>query len=356
MTGADSTEQRLRSALEVVPSSDALGWLDGRVQQLIARHGEPTAKRGLSWRWFLRPLPLIVAFLLLAGGAAAALTLMERLATTSGPGWAAAWELAEVIDQTQSDQGYTVTLERAYADVNQVVTFVTVTADDPGLPEAGEGGSVWFNGGLRDASGRALEAPLSTMRVENALSASVGMWVDPTPQAGTYVLEISSIEVLPADFDAETLPAPTTGTWRFEFELPAPAGVVVEPAATASHDGLTVELAELRVAPSMIAGRMYLTVDGAPAPVWSATIAEVLHDGEKISTDNNADFLAIPLREEGATGVEFRTAFGAELASGTWELRISQITFPENFDPLTGESDDEWAPRDGDWVLTVEVP
>lgn len=356
MISLEAAEERLRSALEVDPSGDALSWLDARLEEAIAGH--QAGRRAFdTWRWLARPLPLIAASLLLAGAVAAAVTLIERVATSSGPGWETAWELAEVINQVQSDAGYTITLDRAYADVNQVVTFVSVSADDPSLPEPGEGGTVYLEGGVVDAAGRALDRPVGTGAVEAALSASIDSWEYPSVEAGTYVLDISSIQVIPGDIDQDTLAAPTAGSWRFEFEMPEPAGVILEPHVTATDHGLTVELEELRMAPSMIVGRMYLTVDGQATPVWVPTIAEVKHNGETVSTDSNANMFGIPLREAGATGFEFRTGFGVAESAGTWEIRISQIEFPEEAGPdLMPATEGPWAMRSGSWVLELTVP
>ena len=75
----------------------------------------------------------------------------------------------------------------------------------------------------------------------------------------------------------------------------------------------TIELAELVISPTMVIGRMYLRMDDGTSPVWAPTIESVRRDGTEMSTDNNANMMGIPLREEGRTGSEFRTAFGADV-------------------------------------------
>lgn len=348
-------EWKLVRALEADLSTEARAWLDSRMADVMSRP-VVTARRLPRLRLLLRPLPLIAAFLLLTGAVAGALGLLERIATEGSPGWRVAWENAAVIDATVMDAGYAVTLERAYADLNQVVTFVSVRGPEQAMEE--DGSAIELHGGLLDPSGQALDLPFGTSVVETDLAVVVNTWGPPAAQVGTYVLTISEIQTNPSDFTEEDLPSPVTGEWRFEFELPEPAGTIVFPDATATDQSATIELAELVISPTMIIGRMYLRMDDGTSPVWVPTIESVRVDGTELSTDNNANMIGIPLREEGRTGSEFRTAFGADVASGSWEIEISQITLPELQDPLPEDGDPPMAPPviDGSWTLLVEVP
>ena len=126
MTTYDDVEIRLRQALEVSPPEDGGRALDDRVaramsQTIAARGWQMRGPRSLT-----RPLALAAALALVAGTVGATLTLLERITSESTPGVQAAWDDAEVLALRESDAGVTITLERAYADVNQVAVFFTV--------------------------------------------------------------------------------------------------------------------------------------------------------------------------------------------------------------------------------------
>jgi hypothetical protein len=117
MTTHDEIEARLNRAFEFTPSPDAVSWIDQRVRRAMDQD-TTQRRRGLSRRSLLRPLPLFAALILVVGAVAAGLTALDRLAATT-PGWQTAWDRAEVVGVDQTSKGYTLTLERAYADVNQ---------------------------------------------------------------------------------------------------------------------------------------------------------------------------------------------------------------------------------------------
>ena len=353
MTGTEAIEARLQSLLEVDPTDDALAWLDRRVSQVIAQPiAQDAGKGGQRLRLLLRPLPLLVAFLVLTGAVAGALGLLERIATQSGAGYRVAWEQAEVLGISQTDAGYTVTLERAYADINQVVVFLNVEGPLTGE----EGSSVDVGGSLIDAAGEHREQ-MGTGAVETDLAAVVRAWDTPAGGAGTYVLDIRSLQIIPGAAFTE-VPAPIEGEWLFEFDVPEPDGLAIAPDVSSTVGAATVTLTEVRFSPSMIRGVMHLTVDGAPAPVWAPLIESVRHDNELVSTDTDANFYGTPIREEHATGFDFRTGFGTDIASGSWEITISEIQFPELIPAEDGteEIDDPYAPLRGPWTLTFTVP
>ncbi len=341
-------EARLLRALEVQPTEAELAWLDRRLATVVA--AAPAQAQRRPWlRHVLRPLPLLAAMLLLTGVVAAALTLLERTATESGQGWRLAWEQGEVIALSETHSGYTVTLERAYVDINQLVVFLDI--EGPLMGEAGS--SVDMSASLAGTAGDA--APqISTGAVEPGLAAVIRAWETPASESGTFQLDISSLQIIPGAAFTE-LPPAVTGEWLFEFQLPAPSGTTVNPDVSATAEGATITLQEVRFSPSMIRGVMYLESEDAVAQVWAAVIDSVRHDGELISTDTDANFSSTPLTEGDARGVDFRTAFGTDDASGSWEIAISRIQFLEG----SPDGDDGNGPvpgKDGPWVLTFMVP
>ena len=181
MSTNETIEARLQRALEVDPSEDALAWLDRRVSQVIARPvAHNAARRGRRLPLLLRPLPLLAAFLLLTGADAGTLGLLERIATESGGGYRVAWERAEVLGISHTDAGFTVMLERAYADINQVVVSLNVQG-----PRTGEeGSSVDLGISLIDAAGEHREQ-VGTAAGNTDLAAVVRAWDTPSTEAGS---------------------------------------------------------------------------------------------------------------------------------------------------------------------------
>lgn len=353
MSTNETIETRLQRALEVDPSDDALAWLDRRVSQVLAQPVAHTAaRRSGRLSLLLRPLPLLAALLLMTGTVAGALGLLERIATESGGGYRVAWEHAEVLGIRQTDAGYTVTLERAYADVNQVVVFLNVH----GPLTAEPGSSVDLGSSLIDAAGEHREQ-MGTGAVETDLAAVVRAWDTPSAEAGSYVLDVSSLQILPGGAFTEA-PATIEGDWVFQFDLPEPVGSAVMPGVSATAGAATVTLNEVQFSPTMIRGVMHLTLDEAPAPVWAPLIESVRHDGDLVSTDTDANFYGTPIREQDASGFDFRTGFGTEVASGSWEITISEIQFPELSPAEDGTEDtgDPSAALQGPWTLTFTVP
>lgn len=345
-------ETRLARALQVNPSADSLSWLDRRIGEVMA---EKTAAQRRPRRLLLRVAVLLAAFVLLTGAVAAALGLLERTATQGGAGFRAAWENGEVIEITQTDAGHEVTLERIYADVNQVIAFLSVRGPAMVSPDGAAVGTVFLTAGLTDPTGRALEQPYATGAVEPDLAVVVTAWGPPSAEAGSYVLTVSAIE--PTGGLADEAPQAIAGEWRFEFELPEPAGTIVATDASDTDQGVTVSLTELRISPTMIAGRMYLEMeDGSAAPYGVPIISAVRHDGEKLNPNPQANMIGLPVHEEGATGFDFHTGFGSETASGSWEVEISEIDFVDLVDlPAEGGALNHEI-LSGTWTLMVIVP
>ncbi|MEX1156559.1 MAG: DUF4179 domain-containing protein, partial [Chloroflexota bacterium] len=246
----DEIEARLIQAFELSPSEDGLRRLDQRVARAMT---QPMAIpfRGLRTpRLFLRPLLLLAAFVLLTGAVVGGARLLDQIFESSGmPGWRIAWDRAEKLDLTATDAGVTITLVRAYADLNHVLVGFTVE----GLPAApvtghGEAYPIEWKAELRDPAGRTADqwatSRTGTGITDPNLSAVGHFWEGAvTPVAGTWVLTFTSIGFNDGGFvsgectvgatdPACVSPPPhamVDGTWRFEFALPAPAGTVLSP-------------------------------------------------------------------------------------------------------------------------------
>jgi hypothetical protein len=375
MTTSNEIETRLLRAVAFEPSEDGLRWLDQRVAQTVAR---PVAlpRRGFAIpRFILRPVLVLAALLLLAGAVAGGMGLLDRLFESAGmPGWHTAWDRAERLDLTQTDAGVTITLERAYADLNMVLVGFTVAGLEP-APE-GEAAKIEWRAELRDPAGRSLEQWATSLSgsaiADPNLSAVGNVWEGSVaPMAGTWELTFSSVGSRSGGFVSGECDASNTdpacvnppanamvdGTWRFTFKLPAPAGTVVTPNVSVAESGATLTLTQLRITPTMVTSRIAMRVDGSTVADWSpvngpgtSLLGSVRHGGDAYDV-NSSDHLTQDPAAQGPYGDvnEFMTVAGSDQAAGLWEYTIPTISYRKDLNSpevtLTGP-----------WTLTVTVP
>lgn len=383
MTTRDQIETMLSQALTVEPSTRGLLWLDQRVAQVIAG---PVAlpRRGRSaFRLVLRPLALLAAFILLTGAVAGGLGLLDQLFQSSGmPGWRAAWDRAERLDLAQTDAGITITLERAYADLNQVLVGFTVEGLEAApLSDHGDAVPLEWTAELRDPAGRLAQewatSGTGTAITDPNLSAVGNFWEGAvTPVAGTWVLTFTSVGFNAGGFvsgectvgatdPACVSPPPSAmvdGTWRFEFELPAPAGTVVTPNVSVTQGQATLTLTQLRITPTMITAGIALRVAGGTVADWGPAIGwgpwvhsmSIRHDGTEYPGNSSTHVTQDPDAQGPYGDVnEFLTIAGGDVATGTWEFEFSELTYRASiYDPI----EQEGIHLVGPWTLTVTVP
>jgi hypothetical protein len=366
MTTRDETEEMLRSAVAVTPSEDGLRWLDERVSQVVAR---PAAARHRwsSSRPLVRPVVLLAAFLLLTGAVIGGVGLLNRLFETSGlPGWYTAWDRAERLAMSQSDAGVTITLERAYADLNQVLVGFTVEGLEapPGATDEHPAPIEWVVE-LRDPAGRTAEHWATSqlaLGVQDTQVSAVGQtWEGAVPStAGPWELAFTAVGysgggMVPGECSVGATdpgcvsPPPSEmvhGMWRFSFELPEPAGRTVTTDATATVDGMTLSLTELRIAPSRITARVGLVVEDSPVAYWNRAIASIQHRATPFVVTGDRFVLNRAAGE--APELEFSTTAGSDDEAGTWEVVIAELVY--------GATTDEEIRAAGPWTLTVTVP
>jgi hypothetical protein len=294
----------------------------------------------------LRPLALVAAFVLLTGAVGAAIGLLDRLAGAT-PGWQTAWDRAEILGIRQTDAGLTLTLERAYADLNQVVVGISVDGlqPPPGLSEGGDvdhilswttelrGPAGWTNLSDQvhpDNAGRV---------VETNLSAFLLTFSDPPAVAGSWELTVTSV-----GYGGMT-DGMIDGTWRFQFELPQPTGTLVPANASDTEGQATVTLTQLRVTPTMVSFKLALDVAGSTVAYWSPGTGlneSVRHDGTSYGIADETLLAASPNQNE------YRTSAGSDEAAGTWEIEIPDLWYS------SGDGTD--IHLDGPWTLTVTAP
>jgi hypothetical protein len=366
MTMREDIETRLLRAVAVDPSDDDLRRLDERVARAIAM---PAARAtGGSWRaLFLRPLMLALLLLLVAGAVGATMGLLDRMIEESDAGWRTAWDRAEIVGMRETDAGVTVTLERAYADLNQVLVGFTVEGLD-GSASAAEAPVEW-RAVITDPSGRTAEdwATSATGReqAETGLSAFIQTWEgDPAQMGGTWVLTFTSIGhpsngMLPGQCtvgapDPECVNPPPSGmvdgNWTFAFDMPAPAGTAVAPNVGDTVEAATVTVTELIISPTMVRAALALRVDGVDVSSWQWVNGSVRR-GEVTYAFNASDHVTLGIDDQGVEGDvnRFMAPEGADDPSGSWTIEIPELSYS-----LGNGSPDTRV--EGLWTLTVTVP
>jgi len=367
MTTRDEIETRLLRAVEVAPAADRWGWLDERVATMMARPLAAPRGRMHPMRMLLRPLAVLAAFVLLTGAVGAALNLLDRTVESSGtPGWQTAWDRGEKLGIAVTDAGVTITVERAYADLNQVLVGFTVAGLEPPVSSTAEPPALEWTAQLTDPAGRQSERWATGTTAmggdETGLSAVVQTWEgEVTPMAGTWVLTISSIGYNGNGFvpgqcsvgatDPECINPPRAGlidgSWRFTFELPTPTGSVVPADVSDSVGQATLHLTELRVSPTMIAARIGLAVDGRQAMTWSSAPLTIQHlDTSYTIGSNAASFVGDP--GDGTGDTVFFTTAGTDDLAGRWQIQVPALTYQSR--------DEEEKSLSGPWTLTVDLP
>lgn len=374
MTVYEDIETRLRRAVAVAPSEDGLRWLDERVGRLMAAPAVTRRRGAPTFRTFLRPLALVAAFAVVTGTVGAAMGLLDGVVEGSGPGLRTAWDRAEILGIRQTDAGVTITLERAYADLNQVVVGFTVEGLEAApTSSAGERAPVEWVADLRDPSGRPADE-WATSRLGRGtdvtdLSAVLHAWEGRTaPVAGTWELTVTSVGYGAGSFSdgictveatdpACASPGPDSmvdGTWRFTFDLPTPAGTVVSPDVTDTAGPATVTLTELRVTPTMITSRLALRVAGSTVTSWgTASYRLSIRDDSTSYTSDRSYHVTQDPSDQGPNGDEneLLTTAGSDQATGIWVIEIMDLWY------VSGDGGPETEIRlPGPWTLTVTVP
>ena len=324
MNSTDRTEARLEHAFATSPAGGTFAAVDHRVAAAMAH---PIAASTPFLRRRVRlPLALAAALVVLAGATIAAVQLLDRVASSGDAGTALAWERSIPIDQRQVQGDFAVTLARGYVDTSRVVLGLSIER------AAGSGPTDLIHLELRDPAGVLLPAGGGPgfVGAGGGGSAVVYSFAPPTVTAGEYTLQADVLEPAPG----------ARGPWLFRFTLPEPAGVVMAGGSTAKVAAGSIDLGEVRIAPTMITAGIVLHPLDEESFGWSP-VGSIRHGRDEFS---------IAWSSSGTSDTELRmgTAQGTDAASGTWTITVTE---------LVGERPDGSQIRlQGPWVFTVEVP
>lgn len=321
-----SLEYRLASAFAVAPA-DGFTSTDLRIATLTA-HPE-VSRRPRPWRQLRAGLAVAAAFFVLAGAAATAIQLLERVASGT-PGTAVAWDQGVKIGQRQVHGDYAVTLARGYADINQVVLAVSVErVGGDGRPDVGSG----FEPELRDPAGVILARGKALSRGANDADGQAEMltFAPTTSSDGEYTLQLRVV--------AEG--GKPDQVWTFRFALPAPAGAVVHVAQTQATDDASIAVADVRLSPTMLTAAIHLEPTDREAFGWAA-IGYFKHGSQIINIDWGTMSGANELDQTAGT------VAGTDDWTGTWTLVITEL--------VGNRPDDSQLRLEGPWEFTFNAP
>jgi hypothetical protein len=199
MTSPDF-DRTIRGALSIPMSQAQEAELDRRLTARLAGQ----RKRGDVARLPRVPrlaFGLTMAFVLLAGSAVAGGTLFNRL-VGGAPLLENVWDRATSINQSATDSGYTVVLEKAAVDRERVWVALSIAGGDVWSLHVTDANGVVIQGGTGAGTG-----------IVNGVSASLwGLRIPAgvTPE-GPYKLEVTTLVV----DDREV-----HGHWTFTFDVP----------------------------------------------------------------------------------------------------------------------------------------
>ena len=240
----DRLEQELRNhfSAEIEEAEPSHGWWNNAISQVVTKRNRSrwlglVPKTRLAWAF----LPLVV--LLLGGAVYGASSLLSELFQRHAPQLEEAG-LAQELELSQTINGITVSLERAYADSNVVLVGFTVNGPDTRYQAE--------ISGLSTADGQNLSGMIGvgtgSKKIMGNLNSSATIY---TFDASTLknvssklnlILEVSVAD-LPIIGESKTL----AGPFSFEFDVPFHAGKNIDVGQTVESAGIPVTLEQVTI-------------------------------------------------------------------------------------------------------------
>jgi hypothetical protein len=285
----------------------------------------------------------VMFFLAASTGAYATSTIVSQLFRTDG-----GLEYIDVsgfsheINMSQTVDGVTVNVERAYADTHRIVVAFTTQSTDGKryvvnpILFAGTNGTSFRQ---ESASGRNI-APEDMQGSTALLPGEGGMvysffvnGINGSPSALNVRLVLTA-----TDERSMTLPEEGIGPFTFEFSMPFTTGRTVEVDQMQQADGTTATLKRITIAPSGTTAVVCLD-SVYKGPDWHLDAQLQLADGRTIRWNE-----VTGVEREGCYGINFNEALVD--ASGTWTLSMTTL------EGISGW----WPKQRGPWTFTCDVP
>lgn len=245
---------------------------------------------------------------------------------------------------SQTVDGYTVTIDRAYADATRLALAISVVDE---LEREGTTQVEAFSTVVTDATGEYTSGGGAMSRPDGPFAAVNVAWKQPPElplPAGIRQLHVvlpfirvRSDATPPPDADEnEWTPwMRVAGPWTFDFEIDVDGGTTVTPAATAEIDGVRVRVPRLIAASNIV--RVEMVIDGNLPPGDWSPIGAVRHGGRTMR------FATISTEPDGSLVI--LTDSGVDDASGEWTVTVEELS--------GGVAD---TGLDGPWVLEFDAP
>jgi hypothetical protein len=342
---SDRLEADLLDLFAVQPSVETVHRLDRRVERAVRAWNRGTVRR--ARRRLGRRVALIglVAATLVVGGATGSLQSLYFL--LAGP-FDTPWHRGDAIGLSQTVHGYTVTIDRAYADATRLALAISVVDE---LEREGTTQVAAYSTVVTDEAGEYDSGGGATSRPDGPYAAVNVAWKQPAElplPAGPRQLHIVLPFIMVRD---DSMPPPDTdpdanewdpwhrvaGPWTFDFEVMVDGGTTIEPAAVAEIDGVRVGVPRLIAAAGIV--RVEIRLDGDLPPGDWTPIGEVSHDGRVLP------FVVGDLAAGPDGMMAFMTEGGVPDASGEWTVTIKELS--------NGNGDQRLL---GPWVLTFSAP
>ncbi len=323
---SDRLDADLLAVFAVEPQDGVLDRLDERIE-LTLRAWQPTATGRLFVRWRRAGLIALLAATFAIGGATGSLQGLYFF--LAGP-FDVPWHRGEAIGLSQTVDGYTVTIDRAYADAARLALAISVVDE---LERPGTTQIMAFSTIVTDEAGEYTSGGGATSRQDGPFAAVNVAWKQPAVlplPAGPRKLHVVLPFIMVRD---DSTPPPETGVdedgndwnpwhrvagpWTFDFELTVDGGTTVTPDATAEIDGVRVSVPRLIAASNIV--RVEMRIEGDLPPGDWSPIGEVSHGGRVLPL-NFGDLQAGP---DGL--MAFMTDGGVPDASGAWTVTIKEI-------------------------------
>ena len=337
---SDLLEADLIALFAVQPRDGVLDRLDERIDRTL-RSWKPTTPRRLRVGRRAGLIGLLAATFILGGATGRLESLYFLLA---GP-FDTPWHRGEHIGLSQTVDGYTVTIDRAYADATRLALAISVVDE---LKRETTRQVEAFSTIVTDQDGEYSSGGGAVSRPDGRFAAVNVAWKQPAVlplPAGPRHLHV----VLPfIRVNDGSAPPPHTdpnewdplrrvpGPWTFDFELTVDGGTTITPEAFAEVDGVRISVPRLIAAAGIV--RVEMRIDGDLAPGDWSPIGEVSHGG-KVLPLVFGDLAAGP---DGL--VAFMTDGGVPEASGEWIVTIKE---------LVGNGEERLT---GPWVVRFTAP
>jgi hypothetical protein len=256
------------------------------------------------------------------------------------------WDRGEPLGLTETVDDYRITLERAYADANKAMVAVSVAdAGSRGWTGISVGNvTMTDSGGVDWQMTTGLSAPGSASTDANILWYFAENAPAP-PGRRAFHVDVQSVSVRSQEADAD-------GQWwhtitvdaSFDFDLTVADGWEASPRVTTEHDGVTVALDRVVVAPSTV--RLELRIAGVPGnPSDWTPILSVQHGGQNLAGESAG-------AQIGSASCTVYTSGGVDDASGDWTVTVSEIVdLSISADPQATQ-----VRLQGPWILHFSMP